>query len=66
LTTAAQACEAFLRTHGSQSLFDPVNVVCGLLMFCVGMIIFAIRKVEVGDYLPALALAPLLTWWWMG
>lgn len=57
LTLAARACEPFLRTH---SLFDPVNVVCGLLIFCVGLIIFALRKIEVGDYLPALLLAPLL------
>ena len=61
LTQVAQWCEPMLRTY---SLFDPVNVVCGLLIFCVALIIFAIRKVAVADYLPALVLAPLLTSLW--
>jgi uncharacterized protein len=60
-TLGARACEPWLRTY---SLFDSLNVVCGLLIFCLGLIIFAIRRVEVGDYLPAVVLAPLLTWLW--
>jgi uncharacterized protein len=61
LTSAAQWCEPTLRTY---SLFDSVNLVCGLLIFCVALIIFAIRRVEVGNYLPALVLAPWLAWLW--
>ncbi len=61
LTRLAQMAEPTLERLG---LIDPVNGVCGLLIFCVALIIFAIRKVEVGDYLPALAIAPFLAWLW--
>jgi uncharacterized membrane protein YqgA involved in biofilm formation len=45
-------------------LLDPINVVAGLLIVFVSMVIFEVRKIELADYLPALALAPLLTWFW--
>lgn len=45
-------------------LVDSVNATGGLLVFCVALIIFDIKKIRVADYLPSLALAPLLTWWW--
>jgi len=61
LTCGAQLLEPMLRTY---SLIDSVNGVCGLLIFCVALIIFEIRRIEIGDYLPALAVAPLLTWLW--
>ncbi len=61
LTRLAQMAEPMLRDRG---LIDPINGACGLLIFSVALIIFAIRKVEVADYLPALALAPLLGWVW--
>lgn len=53
--------EPFLRTHG---LVDSVNSVGGLLVCTVGLVIFEIRKVELADFLPSLALAPLITWFW--
>jgi uncharacterized membrane protein YqgA involved in biofilm formation len=46
-------------------LVDPVNATAGLLIFCVALIIFEVRKIEVTDYLPSLVFAPLLTWWWL-
>jgi uncharacterized membrane protein YqgA involved in biofilm formation len=46
-------------------LIDPVNATIGLLIFCVALLIFEIKKVEVTDYLPSLVLAPLLAWWWL-
>jgi uncharacterized protein len=61
VTHAAQLWEPVLRTY---SLFDPVYAVCGLLIFCLALIIFGIRKVAVADYLPALVLAPLVSWLW--
>jgi uncharacterized membrane protein YqgA involved in biofilm formation len=39
-----------------------VNLAGGFLMLCVALVVFEIKKVPVTDYLPALALAPLLTW----
>jgi hypothetical protein len=53
--------EPFLRTHG---LLDSVNAVGGLIVCTVGLVIFEIRKVELADFLPSLAVAPLLTWLW--
>jgi len=53
--------EPFLRTH---ALLDSVNAVGGLIVCTVGLVIFEIKKVELADYLPALAVAPLVTWLW--
>jgi uncharacterized membrane protein YqgA involved in biofilm formation len=38
-----------------------VNATGGLLIFCVALLIFEVRKVPVTDYLPSLFFAPLLT-----
>jgi len=65
LGTITMAChvylEPFLRGHG---LLDSVNAVGGLVVCTVGVVIFEIRRVELADYLPSLAVAPLLTWLW--
>jgi uncharacterized membrane protein YqgA involved in biofilm formation len=53
--------EPFLRGHG---LVDPVNAVGGLIVCTVGLVIFEIRKVELADFLPSLAVAPLIAWLW--
>ena len=52
--------EPLLREHG---LVDSVNATGGLLVFCVGLLIFEARKIEVTNYLPGLIYAPLLAWW---
>lgn len=51
----------FLQARG---LADSVNATSGLLIFCVALLIFEVRKVRVTDYLPSLIFAPLLTWLW--
>ena len=61
LTLGAHWLEPFLTAH---HLMDTVNATSGLLIFCVALLILELRKIEVGDYLPALAFAPLLTWLW--
>jgi uncharacterized membrane protein YqgA involved in biofilm formation len=43
-----------------RGLLDPVNAAAGLITCAVALVIFDIRKVELANYLPALALAPLL------
>lgn len=48
----------FLQAHG---LTDSVNATGGLLIFCVSLLIFDVRKVPVTDYLPSLVVAPILT-----
>lgn len=55
--------EPFLSKPGV-GLVDSVNAVGGLIVCTVGLVIFEIRKVELADYLPSLAIAPLLTWLW--
>ena len=48
-----------LDAHG---LADSVNVAGGLIACFIALVIFEIRKVELANYLPGLALAPLLAW----
>ncbi len=55
----AQFLQPFLAAH---SLVDPVNAVGGLLVFCVALVVLQLKKIELADYLPSLAFAPLLTW----
>lgn len=45
-------------------LMNSVNATGGLLVFCIALIILELKKVELADYLPSLAWAPLLTWLW--
>ena len=49
----------FLNSHG---LTNSVNAAAGFIALTVAVVIFEIRKVELANYLPALAVAPLLTW----
>jgi uncharacterized membrane protein YqgA involved in biofilm formation len=48
--------------HSPLPLLDSIAATDGLLIFSVALIILELRKVPVADYLPSLALAPLLTW----
>ena len=44
----------------AQGLAGSIGVANGLVVCSVALVIFEIRKVELADYLPALAVAPLL------
>ena len=61
--TVTLACarfgEPFLTANG---LVAPVNAVCGLLIFSVALVMLGLKRIELTDYLPSLAVAPLLTW----
>lgn len=61
LTIGARALEPILT---SSALLDSVNATGGLLICCVALVILDLKKVPLADYLPSLALAPLLTWLW--
>lgn len=61
LTLLCLALSPWLLEH---HLLDSVNTVAGLLIIFVALVIFEIRKIELADYLPSLAAAPLLTWLW--
>ncbi|MEO5803358.1 MAG: DUF554 family protein [Verrucomicrobiota bacterium] len=57
----ARSLEPMLESHG---LVDSILATNGLLIFCVSLIILNLKKVELTDYLPSLAIAPLITWFW--
>jgi len=54
----ANSLAPFLQAH---DLAGSVTATAGLLIFCVSLLIFEVRKVPVTDYLPSLIFAPLLT-----
>ena len=58
---ASQFLAPFLRAH---ALLDSVNATSGLLVFCVALVILEIKRFELADYLPSLAIAPLITSLW--
>ena len=49
----------FLAGH---DLIPPVNMAIGFIACTVTLVIFEVRKVELANFLPGLALAPLLAW----
>lgn len=51
----------WLSVHG---LLESVLATDGLLIFSTSLIILNLKKIELTDYLPSLAVAPLLTWLW--
>ena len=55
-----QFAQPYLEAH---QLTDSVNATAGMLVFCVSLLIFEVKRVEMADYLPSLAWAPLLTLW---
>lgn len=55
-----QFARPYLEAH---QLTDSVNATAGMLVFCVSLLIFEVKRVEMADYLPSLAWAPLLTLW---
>ena len=63
--TLTLLCSHFARPLLAQhGLLDPVNATAGMLLVYVAVVILEVRKVELADYLPSLAVAPLLAWLW--
>jgi hypothetical protein len=46
------------------ALMNSLNATGGLLVFCIALLILELKKIELADYLPSLAWAPLITWVW--
>jgi hypothetical protein len=63
LSVISLACQIyvkpFLELHG---LTNSVNAAAGFLACIVTVVIFEVRKVELANYLPALAIAPIFSW----
>jgi len=48
------------RSHLDPYMVHSLNVTGGLLVVCATLLVFEVQKFEMGDYLPALLVAPLL------
>jgi uncharacterized membrane protein YqgA involved in biofilm formation len=59
----AMAIRLYVQPLLTQHELDSINVAAGLLACIVMVVMFGIRKAELANYLPALAIAPLLTKW---
>jgi len=59
ITLGAKALQPVL---ANQALLDSINGTGGLLILCISVVILDIQKVPLADYLPSLAVAPLLAW----
>ena len=51
--------EPFLHSH---DVVDSILATDGMLIFCVALIILNVKKIELTEYLPSLAIAPAVTW----
>jgi uncharacterized membrane protein YqgA involved in biofilm formation len=62
LSLITLACRLYITPLLNPGHADSLLVASGLVTFAIAIVIFEVRKVELANYLPALALAPLLTW----
>jgi len=63
LNAITLACRLYARPFlEARQLLDSVNTAAGLAACAVALVIFETRKVELANFLPSLAVAPLLTW----
>jgi len=62
ITLAATSLGPFFDSH--PHLLDAMNGAGGLLVLCISVVILEIHKVPLANYLPTLAVAPLLAHWW--
>lgn len=62
ITLAASSVSPFLNEH--PDLLYALNAAGGLLVVCISVVILELRRVPLANYLPTLAVAPLLAWWW--
>jgi uncharacterized membrane protein YqgA involved in biofilm formation len=61
LTRGSALAAAWLQNQPSP-MIDTILAVDGLLIFSVALVILQLRRMAVADYLPSLAIAPLLAW----
>ena len=61
ITLACQLwARPWLEAHG---LAGSVQATAGFIACAIALMIFEVRRVELANFLPALAIAPLLAWW---
>jgi len=62
ITLACRLGTPWLAAHG---LVGPIDTVAGFIAEAIALMIFEVRRVEMANFLPGLAVAPLLAWWWL-
>jgi uncharacterized protein len=56
--------ELYVKKYLSPEALDSINAAAGLIACMITVVIFEVRRVELANFLPALAIAPLLTKLW--
>ena len=59
VTLLARLAAPWLQAH---AMLGPLLGACGLLVFCVALLVLGVHRVRWADYLPSLLVAPLLGW----
>lgn len=54
----------YVKPYLAPATLDSIGAAAGLLACMITMVIFEVRRVELANFLPALAVAPLLTKYW--
>jgi len=54
----------FMAPQLTSAMMDSLHAAASLVLLSAVVLILGARKVPLADYLPCLAVAPLLTWWW--
>lgn len=62
--TITMVTHVYLEPVLTRPMVAAIHAASGLVVCTVGVVIFEIRRVHLADYLPALAVAPLLAWIW--
>lgn len=58
-------CAGMLEPLLNEAMIDSIRLTGGMLVYTITVVILELRPVPLANYLPALIVAPLLTWWWM-
>jgi uncharacterized protein len=64
ITLGARMLAPFFLDPANAPLLNSINATGGLLVFTIALVILELKKIELADYLPSLAWAPLITWLW--
>lgn len=63
-SAVALSVQIYVKPNVSQAGLDSIGAAAGMLACIITIVIFEVRRVELANFLPALAVAPLLTKLW--
>jgi uncharacterized protein len=58
-------CAGHIAPHLNPEMVKSIQVTGGMLIFPIILVILGVGRVPLANYLPALVVAPVLTYWWM-